>query len=80
MPVSWIYSSINAGQESEVILILALNKAIIVGNRENNTITDVQAGGVWFKATAGEIFAARKQHFASFCFRHFADIQMDWLE
>jgi hypothetical protein len=37
MPVSWTYSSINAGQESEVILILARTKSHIVGNRENNT-------------------------------------------
>jgi hypothetical protein len=32
MPVSWIYSSINAGQETEVILILASTKSHIVGN------------------------------------------------
>jgi hypothetical protein len=37
MPVSWIYSSINAGQESEVIIIFARTKSHIFGNRENNT-------------------------------------------
>jgi hypothetical protein len=38
-------------------------------------LTDVQAGGVWLKATAGEVFAARKQHLAKFCFRHSPDLQ-----
>jgi len=40
------------------------------GDGKSVKLADVQAAGVWFKATAGEIFAARKQYFAKGSLRH----------